>query len=182
VTGAHAAHVFFYIFESSKRYYHPSFEVGFFFCPGCTQSGTPAGRPQPSRLETRTKESNMCASDRVANPWRGAKANDTTLVCVLQARRSSFRYKEKIRTVGRSGSRWRTRAGAHLLGPERSRTMGGQGEARGNSGGGSQRYWRANRSSEPPIGAKDQSSDQVAGSLRSFPQDSWSRDDHSFIG
>jgi len=59
-----------------------------------------------------------------------------------------------------------------MLGPERLRTMGDQGEARGNSGGGPSGCWRANRSSELPIGAKDSSSNLVAGFLRSFPQDS----------
>ena len=49
-----------------------------------------------------------------------------------------------------------------------------QGEARGNPGGGSSRYWRANRSSDLGIGAKDYSNHLVAGSFRSFPQDSWS--------
>ena len=44
---------------------------------------------------------------------------------------------------------------AYLLGPERWWTMPEQGEARGNSGGGSQRYWRANRSFDLGIGAKD---------------------------
>ncbi len=39
--------------------------------------------------------------------------------------------------------------------PERWWTMPGQGEARGNSGGGPQRSWRANRSSDLGIGAKD---------------------------
>ena len=57
--------------------------------------------------------------------------------------------------------------------PERWWSMRGQGEARGNSGGGPKRFWRANRSSELRIGAKDQSNHLVAGSLRSFPQDSW---------
>jgi hypothetical protein len=44
---------------------------------------------------------------------------------------------------------------AYPLGPERWWTMPEQGEARGNSGGGSQRYWRANRSFDLGIGAKD---------------------------
>jgi len=63
---------------------------------------------------------------------------------------------------------------ASIQGPERWWTMPAEDEARGNSGGGSQRYWRANRSSHVGIGAKDQSNHLVAGSLRSFPQDSWS--------
>ena len=58
-------------------------------------------------------------------------------------------------------------------GPERWRSTPGRDEARGNSGGSPKRLWRANRSSEPGVGAKDQSSRLVAGSLRSFPQDSW---------
>jgi len=50
---------------------------------------------------------------------------------------------------------WRVRVGARLSGPERWWTMPERGEARGNSGGGSKRYWRANRSSDLGIGAKD---------------------------
>ena len=42
-----------------------------------------------------------------------------------------------------------------MLGPERWWTMRDQGEARGNPGGGSKGFWRANRSSELRIGAKD---------------------------
>ena len=41
------------------------------------------------------------------------------------------------------------------LGPERWWTMLGKNEVRGNPDGGSQRYWRANRSSYLGIGAKD---------------------------
>ena len=44
---------------------------------------------------------------------------------------------------------------AYLLGPERWWTMPEQGEVRGNSDGSSKRYWRANRSSDLGIGAKD---------------------------
>ena len=62
---------------------------------------------------------------------------------------------------------------AYVLGPERWWTMPVQVEARGNPGGRPQRFWRANRSSEVGIGAKDQSNHLVAGSHRSFPQDSW---------
>ena len=43
----------------------------------------------------------------------------------------------------------------HALGPERWWTMLEKNEFRGNSDGGSQRYWRANRSSYLGIGAKD---------------------------
>jgi hypothetical protein len=44
------------------------------------------------------------------------------------------------RTIGRPGFSRKVRAGAHPSGPERSRTMGDQDEARGNSGGGPKRY------------------------------------------
>ena len=47
------------------------------------------------------------------------------------------------------------RVGAYMLGPERWWTMLEQGEARGNSGGSPKRYWRANRSPDLSIGAKD---------------------------
>ena len=43
----------------------------------------------------------------------------------------------------------------HALGPERWWTMPEKNEFRGNFDGGSQRYWRANRSSYLGIGAKD---------------------------
>ena len=49
-----------------------------------------------------------------------------------------------------------------------------KGKVRGNFVGGSQRYRRANRSSHVDIGAKNESNHLVAGSFRSFPQDSWS--------
>ena len=52
--------------------------------------------------------------------------------------------------------------------------MLGEGEATGNHGGSPKRSWRANRSRDLSIGAKDQSNHLVAGFLRSFPQDSWS--------
>ena len=64
-------------------------------------------------------------------------------------------------------------ARARLQGPERWWTMPEQGESRGNPGGSPQRFWRANRSSNLGIGAKDQSNHLIAGSRRSFPQDSW---------
>ena len=44
---------------------------------------------------------------------------------------------------------------ASVLGPERWWTMPEKGKLRGNSDGGLQRYWRANRSSYLGIGAKD---------------------------
>ena len=59
---------------------------------------------------------------------------------------------------------------AHRLGPERWWTMPEKGKVRWNSGGGSQRYWRANRSLYLGIGAKY----LVAGSLRNVPQENWS--------
>ena len=46
----------------------------------------------------------------------------------------------RVRTIGRPGFSRKVRAGAHPSGPERSRTMGDQDEARGNSGGGPKRY------------------------------------------
>ncbi len=57
--------------------------------------------------------------------------------------------------------------------PERWWTMPDQVEVRGNPDGRPKQFWRANRLSELGIGAKDQSNHLVAGSLRSFPQDSW---------
>ena len=63
---------------------------------------------------------------------------------------------------------------AYWIWPERWWTMPDQVEARGNPGGGPKQFWRANRLSELGIGAKDQSNHLVAGSFRSFPQDSWS--------
>jgi len=47
-----------------------------------------------------------------------------------------------------------------------------QDEVRRNSDGGPKRYWRANRSSDLCVGAKDQSNYLVAGLHRNFPQDS----------
>ena len=46
----------------------------------------------------------------------------------------------RVRTIGRPGFSRKVRAGARPSGPERSRTMGDQDEARGNSGGGPKRY------------------------------------------
>lgn len=63
---------------------------------------------------------------------------------------------------------------AHWIWPERWWTMPDQVEVRGNPDGGPKQFWRANRLSELGIGAKDQSNHLVAGSFRSFPQDSWS--------
>ena len=63
---------------------------------------------------------------------------------------------------------------AHWIRPERWWTMPDQVEVRGNPDGGPKQFWRANRLSELGIGAKDQSNHLVAGSFRSFPQDSWS--------
>jgi len=65
-----------------------------------------------------------------------------------------------------------TTSRARMLGPEKWRTISAQAEVIGNFDGRSQRFWRANRSCEAGIGAKDQSSHLVAGSLWSFPQDS----------
>ena len=60
----------------------------------------------------------------------------------------------------------------HLQGPERWWTTLGQAEAGRKSGGRPPRFWRANRSSDLSVGAKDQSNLLIAGSRRSFPQDS----------
>jgi len=49
---------------------------------------------------------------------------------------------------------WTMRVIACLFGPERWWTMPEQSEVRGNSDGSSKRYWRANRSSDLGIGAK----------------------------
>ena len=77
------------------------------------------------------------------------------------------------RGVRRRPTAFAVRVGARPMGPERWWTMLEEGEARGNSGGGPSRFWRANRSSHLSIGAKDSSNRLVAGSLRNFPQDSW---------
>ena len=61
----------------------------------------------------------------------------------------------------------------YTLGPERWWTIPGQDEVRGNPDGGPSRFWRANRSFELGIGAKDQSNHLLAGFTGSFPQDSW---------
>lgn len=62
---------------------------------------------------------------------------------------------------------------ANRLGPERWWTILDQIQVRGNPDGGSLRCWRANRSSELSIAAKDPSNHLVAGSFRNFSQDSW---------
>ena len=87
-----------------------------------------------TRLETRTKESNIYASIRVEN-------SNCVMKVIAETARAS---------AGGSKRPW-----AYLLGPERWWTMPEQSEARGNSGGSSKRYWRANRSSDLGIGAKD---------------------------
>lgn len=65
-------------------------------------------------------------------------------------------------------------ASDRMSGPERWWTILCYNEAMGNCGGGSKRYWRANRLSNQSIGAKDSSNYLVAGFFWSFPQDSWS--------
>ena len=70
------------------------------------------------------------------SPARGAKARDP-----LGGPRWEGRPpRGAARTIGRPGFSRKVRAGAHPSGPERSRTMGDQDEARGNSGGGPKRY------------------------------------------
>ena len=100
-----------------------------------------------SRLETRTKESNRFVS------LRGVQNQTQEGV----AKASLLRV-----------------AWTNLLGPDRWWTIVVQGEAERKFGGSSKRCWRANRSWEMTIGAKDQSNHLVAGSLRNFSQDSCS--------
>jgi len=107
-----------------------------------------------TRLETRTKESKVCASQ-----WQELLAEWKWLLILLPWQ-PTFQL-------------WLVCVWAHALGPERWWTMPGKNKVRGNSDGSLLRYWRANRSSYLGIGAKDQSNHLVAGSLRSFPQDSW---------
>ena len=59
------------------------------------------------------------------------------------------------------------------LRPERWWTILESSEVNGNSDGSSKRYWRANRSWNLSIGAKNQSNHLLAGSFWSFSQDSW---------
>jgi len=56
--------------------------------------------------------------------------------------------------------------------PERWWTFADEGEVKRNFDGGSKKCWRANRFSELAKGTKDSSNYLVAGSFRSFPQDS----------
>ena len=87
-----------------------------------------------TRLETRTKESNMCASFGVLNlqpqgKWiLGYVQLQPTLILTVVWER------------------------AYVSGPENWWTMPENGKVRRNSGGGSERYWRANRSSCLAIG------------------------------
>ncbi len=119
---------------------------------GCSRSAARSAT-HPTRLETRTKESNARASQRVSSSPHGAMK--------VKAGARRFRWDPPSpegggRTTG--PSRPQRRAGgarARAMVPERWWTMPGQGEARGNSGGGPQRSWRANRSSDLGIGAKD---------------------------
>jgi len=60
-----------------------------------------------------------------------------------------------------------------MMEPERQWTILEQDEVKGNFDGSPNRYWRANRSSDLWIAAKDQSNCLVAGWCRNFPQDSW---------
>jgi hypothetical protein len=70
------------------------------------------------------------------SPACGAKARDPPRGGPRWEGRDPF----PARTIGRPGFSRKVRAGAHPSGPERSRTMGDQDEARGNSGGGPKRY------------------------------------------
>jgi len=60
--------------------------------------------------------------------------------------------------------------GVTAVRPETGRSRRGQGEAGGNPGGGPKGCWRAIRSHDPRLGAKDQSSPVIAGSRRSASQ------------
>jgi len=116
------------------------------------RAGTQAERSRPTRLVTRTKESNAHASDGVANPTRrAAKAKGGGQTPPEAGRARPVRRSNGARPSPappadpdfggpRCPPSRRIRARACPLGPERSRTMGDQGEARGNPGGGSKRY------------------------------------------
>jgi len=101
------------------------------------------------RLETRTKESDMCVS------------------CFLPDKRDSA-----VKACKLQNSNSPMNSITHITEPERWWTIHDESEAVGNSGGSSLRYWRANRSFELWIETKDQSNHQVAGPRRSFSQDS----------
>ena len=73
----------------------------------------------------------------------------------------------------------RVRFAVHLSRPERWWTISSKIETGRNSSEGSERCWRANHSPKDYIGAIDSSNHLVAGSYRSFPQDSWPRCDVS---
>ena len=90
-----------------------------------------------TRLETRTKESNICASS-----WQ--------LLSVAK-----WKWLLGIVHQQSTDQLWKVWIWAYLLGPERWWTMPAKGQFRRNSDGGLQRYWRANRSSKVGIGAKD---------------------------
>lgn len=96
----------------------------------------------PSRLETRTKEFSIHASERVYIPKRVSKEIAGQRWLFL-ARLTSHQvvYAACVR--------------ACILRPERTWTMPVLGEAGRKSCGGSARYWRANRSYQTGVGAKD---------------------------
>ena len=102
---------------------------------------------EPTRLETRTKESKKCASIRVANP----NAQWKWFLSWTRLRSDPFTGC----MIGLWFLLWTMRVVACFFGPERWWTMPEQSEVRGNSDGSSKRYWRANRSSDLGIGAKD---------------------------
>ena len=97
---------------------------------------------QLARLETRTKESIQYASVRVEKPERIPKGSIRCNLAIVQHRPTLI-------------LRRRVRVRAYLIGPERWWTTLEWGEARGNSGGSSKHYWRANRLSNLSVGAKD---------------------------
>jgi len=94
-------------------------------------SGAPARRPRTTRLETRTEESDVRASVRERKPdGRAAKAK--------RGGRISSSSGGSAPPAGLPSGE--DRVGARTTGPERRRTTPGRGEAKGNFGGGSQRY------------------------------------------